>query len=143
MLTTIEKILFLKKVALFEHIPPKDLAVIAQISVQETYPRSITIFEKDEQGDALYLIVNGKVKIHHGENQLSELKSGDVFGEMAILDSEPRSASVTTKEETLLLKIHREDFAELLHEKPEIASGIIRVLTFRLRDANLKSNSYT
>ena len=48
MLTTIEKILFLKKVALFEHIPPKDLAVIAQISVQETYPRSITIFEKDE-----------------------------------------------------------------------------------------------
>ena len=138
MLSTIEKVIFLKGVSLFEHIPPNDLIVIAQISHEENIPKSHPVFKENDSGDSLYLIVSGEVLIHKDSEELANIGSGDVFGEMAILDSEPRSASATTKGDSVLLKIEREDFSDLLHEKPEISLGIIRVLCTRLRGANRK-----
>ena len=139
MLSTIEKVLFLKKVDLFEHIPPNDLAVIARISAEETIPKNRLIFKENDPGDSLYLIVDGNVRIHKGELSFAEMANGQVFGDMAILDSESRSASATADVETVLLKIDREDFHELLHEKPIISLGIIKVLCGRLRAANKRS----
>ena len=136
MISTVEKVLFLKGVDLFKGIPGEDLSHIAQITDELEYGPTETIFDEGAQGDAMYLIVDGRVKVHSGDHVIAELGTSQVFGEMSILDAEPRSASITALTELTLLKIQREDFAEILAEKPEISLGVIKVLTRRLREAN-------
>lgn len=133
MLSTVEKVLFLKSIELFSALPGEDLAQVALIAVEESRERDEEIFAEGEGGDALYLVLEGKVRVHKGEKTIAELGERECFGEMAILDASPRSASVTTLEEVSLLKIAREDFQEILAEKPEIAQGILQVLIKRLR----------
>ena len=134
MLTTVEKVLFLKSVGIFSHIPGEDLAQIAQIAEEVSFKKGSTIFEEGDPGDSLYLIIQGKVRVHKGGQEISILGEKDCFGEMAILDNESRSASVTTLENVLALKIGHDDFYEILSDKIEIAQGIFKVLTKRLRD---------
>ncbi len=136
MISTVEKVLFLKGVDLFKSIPSEELSHIAQITEEIEFGSEEQVFAQGDQGDAMYLIVDGQVKVHSGEQVFAELGSRQCFGEMAILDAEPRSASITSLSELTLLKIRREDFAEILAEKPEISQGIIQVLTHRLREAN-------
>ncbi|MDQ3264325.1 MAG: cyclic nucleotide-binding domain-containing protein [Myxococcota bacterium] len=135
MLSTVEKVLFLKSINLFSQIPGEDLAQVAIIATEETREQGEEIFAEGEDGDALYLVLDGKVRVHREDRVIAELGERECFGEMAILDASPRSASVTSLEESHLLKISREDFQEILTEKPEIAMGIIKVLTGRLRNA--------
>lgn len=136
MISTVEKVLFLKGVDLFKTIPGEELSHIAQITDEVEYTSSQTIFKEGDQGDAMYLIIDGKVKVHSGAQVFAELGEKQCFGEMSILDAEPRSASVTALSDLSLLKIRREDFAEILADKPDISQGIIKVLTRRLREAN-------
>jgi CRP/FNR family transcriptional regulator, cyclic AMP receptor protein len=135
MLSTVEKVLFLKSIDLFSQIPGEDLTQVAQVSTEEARDTGEEVFAEGEAGDALYLVLDGKVRVHKADRVIAELGERECFGEMAILDPAPRSATVTTMEDTTLLKISREDFQEIMGEKPEIAIGIIKVLTRRLRDA--------
>jgi CRP/FNR family transcriptional regulator, cyclic AMP receptor protein len=136
MISTVEKVLFLKGVDLFKGIPGEELSHIAQITDEVEFQPEQLIFKEGDQGDAMYLIVDGKVKVHSGAKVFAQLGQKQTFGEMSILDSEPRSASVTSLSDLTLLKIQREDFTEILAEKPEISLGIIKVLIGRLREAN-------
>jgi CRP/FNR family transcriptional regulator, cyclic AMP receptor protein len=135
LISTVEKVLFLKSIDLFSQIPGEDLAQVALISTEETREQGEEIFGEGESGDALYLVIDGKVRVHKHDRVIAELGERECFGEMAILDAAPRSATVTAVVDTNLLKITREDFQEIMSEKPEIAMGIIKVLTRRLRDA--------
>jgi CRP-like cAMP-binding protein len=135
-ISTVEKVLFLKGVDLFRSIAAEELSHIAQITDEVEYAPDDTFIKEGDKGDSMYLIVDGKVKVHSGEHVLAELGPSQCVGEMSILDAEPRSASITALTELTLLKIQREDFGEILAEKPEISSGIIKVLTRRLREAN-------
>lgn len=139
MISTVEKVLFLKSVPLFREIPGEDLAQIASIADEVEYKGGELVFKEGDIGEAMYLILDGKVRVHRGEKLLVELGEKECFGEMSILDSEPRSASVTALSELDLLKIQREDFYEILAQKSEIAHGIIKVLTHRLREANKRT----
>lgn len=135
MLSTVEKVLFLKSIDLFSQIPGEDLAQVALIATEEAREQGEEIFAEGEAGDALYLVLDGKVRVHRGDRMIAELGERECFGEMAILDAAPRSATVTAVQDTNLLKISREDFQEIMSEKPEIALGIIKVLSHRLRNA--------
>jgi len=135
-ISTVEKVLFLKGVDLFRGIPGEELSHIAQITDEVEFRPAQLVFKEGDQGDAMYLIVDGQVKVHSGEQVFAQLGMKQCFGEMAILDAEPRSASITALSELTLLRIQREDFHEILAEKPEISLGIIQVLTSRLREAN-------
>jgi CRP/FNR family transcriptional regulator, cyclic AMP receptor protein len=135
MLSTVEKVLFLKSIDLFSQIAGEDLAQVALVSTEESRDQGEEIFAEGEAGDALYLVLDGKVRIHRSDRVIAELGDRECFGEMAILDPAPRMATVTALHDTSLLKISREDFQEILLEKPEIAMGIIKVLTRRLRNA--------
>lgn len=139
MISTVEKVLFLKSVDLFKEIPGEDLAQIAQIADEVEFDVGQTIFKEGDLGEALYLILEGKVRIHRGDQTLAEIGEKECFGEMSILDSEPRSATVTALSDLVAIKIQREDFGEILASKSEIARGIITVLTSRLRKANKRS----
>jgi CRP-like cAMP-binding protein len=136
MITTVEKVLFLKSVDLFRALAGEELAQIAEIAEEQPFAAGEQVFAEGEPGDALYLVVEGAVKVHRGQRQLAHLGVRDVFGEMAVLDSEPRSASVTAVKDAVLLKIARDDFRDILQERPEIGMGIVKVLSRRLRDAS-------
>lgn len=135
MISTVEKVLFLKSVDLFSQIPGEDLAQLAMITGEETRESGEEIFGEGDVGDALYIVLDGAVRVHRGEKTIAELGVRECFGEMAILDAAPRSATVTALGEVSLLKISREDFQDIMAEKHAIAVGIIKVLTRRLRDA--------
>ena len=134
MISTVEKVLFLKSIDLFSQIPGEDLSQIALITDEVQYEEGDEVFHEGDPGDTLYFIIDGKVRIHTGTEDIAQLGERQVFGEMSLLDSEPRSASASALSDLTLLKIHRDDFHEILAEKSEIAQGIIKVLTRRLRN---------
>lgn len=134
MLTTVERVLFLKSIELFSQIPGEELARVALIAREEHREKQEEVFAEGDVGDALYLVLEGRVRIHRQERTLAELGERECFGEIALLDASPRTASVTAMTDCTLLKIGRDDFEELIGDRPSIAQGIIRVLTRRLRD---------
>ncbi len=135
MISTVEKVLFLKSLDIFSQVSGEDLAQIALITTEESRDAGEEIFAEGEVGDALYIVLDGKVRVHKKDRVLAELGERECFGEMAILDASPRSATVTATTDVALLKIPREDFQEILAEKQAISLGIIKVLTRRLRYA--------
>jgi len=141
MISTVEKVLFLKSIDLFRALPSEELAQIAEIAEEQPLAAGDQVFAQGEPGDALYLIVEGTVKVHLGQRELARLGQRDVFGEMAVLDSEPRSASVTAVEDAVVLRIGRDDFRDIIGERPEIAMGVMKVLTRRLRQETSKLRS--
>ncbi|MGE5374883.1 MAG: cyclic nucleotide-binding domain-containing protein, partial [Bacteroidota bacterium] len=124
----------LKTVNMFSRTPDDVLADIADLLEEMAVPENTTIFNQGEMGDSMYIIVDGKVRVHQGEKLVNSLGESDVFGEMALLDPEPRVASVTTVEATRLFRLDRVPFFQLMSERPEVATGVIAVLTRRLRD---------
>lgn len=141
MISTVEKVLFLKSIDLFSQIPSEDLAQIALITDELQVEEGDEVFHEGDLGDALYFVIDGTVRIHSGADELALLGERQVFGEMSLLDSEPRSASASAVSDLTLLKIQRDDFHEILAEKSEIAQGIIKVLTRRLRNTLEKRRS--
>ncbi len=133
MLTTIEKVIALKKVGIFTATPDETLVDVAALLEEVDVDAGETIIEKGDLGDCMYIIVDGEVKVHDGRSTLNHLAAGDVFGEMAVLDSEPRVASVTAVVNTSLLRLAQEPLYALTDEQPEVARRIIRVLSRHLR----------
>lgn len=133
MLSTVEKVLALKKVDVFDETPDETLAAVAGLLEEVAWSAGEIVFEKGDLGDCMYLVYEGEVRVHDGEHTLNHLTDGDVFGEMALLDAEPRMASVTAVQDTLLLRLAQDSFFELMDDRPEVARGIIRVLSQRLR----------
>ena len=138
MISTVEKVLFLKSVELFSQIPGEELAQIAGIAQEVHLERGELIIQEGEMGDSMFLIIEGEVMVHRLGKELTRLGERESFGEMALLDNEPRSATVSAVSDVTCLKVEREDFYELMSEKVEIGHGIIRMLTQRLREANDK-----
>lgn len=136
MYATVEKILFLKSAPVFEHVSGEDLAALARVADVETFAPAQEIFREGELGDALYVIVRGKVGILSGGQQLASLGPGEAIGEMAVLDEVPRTATAVAQDEVEVLRIGSEEFYEILHEQVEIAEGVIRMLARRLREAD-------
>jgi CRP-like cAMP-binding protein len=133
MLLTIEKVLILKSVGVFSDISERGLVDAAMVLEELRADKGQVIFDKGDTGNSLYIVVEGAVRVHDGEKNIATLGPGEVFGELAALDPEPRMASVTVAEPSLLLRMNHADLDELIAEHPEVAIGIIRVLCRRLR----------
>ena len=130
---TIERVLLLKSTEVFSEVPEESLLELANV-VQEIEARAgEKIIEKGEIGSSLYIIVDGKVRVHDGDQELRLLGSREIFGELAALDPEPRSASVTALEDTLLFKLDENVLYEMMAENQALTRGIIRILCRRLR----------
>ena len=133
MLTTIEKVILLKDADLFAETPDELLAEVAELLTEVELPAGEAVFKKGESGDSLYIVVSGQVRVHDGDYTLNLLGESELFGEMALLEPEPRMASVTAETDALLLRLDGEPFFELMDTRSEVARGIIRVLSRRLR----------
>jgi CRP-like cAMP-binding protein len=133
MLSTVEKVIILKTVSIFAETPDDVLTDVAALLEELEVGEGETVIHKDEMGDSMYVIISGKVRVHDGDQTLNHLGERDMFGEMALLDPQPRVASVTAVEDTRLFRLGQEPFFQLLDERGEVARGIIRVLMGHLR----------
>jgi CRP-like cAMP-binding protein len=134
-ISTVEKVLFLRAAELFAALPGEDLARIALLAEEERRGAGEEVFREGDVADALYLVASGRVKVLRAGAVVADLGERDVFGEMAVLDPAPRSATVRAATDVVLLRIRREDFQDLLAEELEVARAVIRVLARRLRAA--------
>jgi CRP-like cAMP-binding protein len=128
-------------VELFSELDPDELAKVSALAQTRSVPRDIPIFYAGEDADAVYVVVNGKVKIvtmtsDGREFILTVLGAGQVFGEMALLESAPRSASVITVTTVELVVLGRREFQHLLDTTPSISRKLLTILSRRLRRAN-------
>jgi len=136
----------LRQISLFEGLLPVHLRRIAALAQEVTYPRNSSVFEHGDPGDGLYLILKGAVRISRtvsgiGEEALAILRPGQYFGEMSIVDDEAfRSADAIAHEETVLLKLPKDDLRDLMFVDRELAYELlwrfVRTLSARLRDSN-------
>ena len=131
----------LRNVPIFSELSDPDVATLARVATRRRYPKDTVVFFENEEGDFFFMILEGRIKVtilgdDGREIILSVLGAGDFFGEMALLDNEPRSATAIAVEESELLSLHRTDFQNVIADNHAIMSALIKILTARLRKAN-------
>ena len=133
-----ESSVLLRKVPLFESLEDGDLQALGGLLKTRTYPRGSTLFRQGDPGDEFVIILEGAVKVdlltpEGKELTLTMLKAFQFFGELALFDDMPRSASVSALEETRVMALGKEDFHRMLDQHPRMFFPILKHLTRRLR----------
>ena len=128
----------LAEVPIFSGLNQSDLDQLAQCSTRSWFKRGSVIVTEGDPADGLYVVVSGRIKVLLSDNEGKEVvltveSGGACFGEIALLDEEPRSASVAALENTELLIIYRDQFMDLLDNHPEFARALIRSLAHMVR----------
>ena len=135
MYTILDKTIILKGVNLFTGLAIEEVFQLAQIATEQRYLKEEIIFQEGDVGDSMYIIIDGSVSVFNKKKKITTLKTGDCFGEMSLLDQEPRSSSIRAKNDIAVLKIDEQSFYELISSNIEITQGIMKVLSIRLRKA--------
>ena len=140
------KMQLLSRIEFFSELDEPQLGRIAEVAQFLSVPKDKIIFNAGDQADAVFVVASGKVKIvvttpDGKELILAMLGAGQVFGEMALLESGPRSASVITETAVELLAINRADFQRILASEQSISHRLLAILSGRLRRANSKMQS--
>jgi len=142
MLSLMDRILFFKRVPLFENLSPVDLKQAASIADEEVFSDGEEIAHEGEVGDMMFIIVSGEVKVcsmqDGQEMEIARRKAGDYVGEMSIIGREPRMASLIAVGDVRVLCIDQKSFEGLLRERPDVSWSVIQVLNKRLKEASLK-----
>jgi CRP-like cAMP-binding protein len=138
----------LRRIPIFQSLPDVQIAKLAKLTTLRLCRKDEVIFYEDEEGDFLFAILQGRVKVtllgipdrftrgYGREVVLSTLGPGDFFGEMALVDNEPRSATAIAIEDVQLLCLHRNDFQGTISDWRTVVQALLRSLTARLRRAN-------
>ena len=136
----------LKAVPIFASLPEEQLRMLTMVVTRKSAPRSTTIMAGGDPTDSLYIVLSGRLKVMMSDSDgkeviLAILGPGEFFGEMGLIDEEPRSASVVTLEPCELLSIAKRDFRKCLAENFEMSMAVMRGLVRRLREADRKIGS--
>jgi CRP/FNR family cyclic AMP-dependent transcriptional regulator len=136
----------LKTVPLFASLPEEQLRMLTAMVTRKSAPRSTTIMAGGDPTDSLYIVLSGRLKVMMSDSEgkeviLAILGPGEFFGEMGLIDDEPRSATVVTIEPCELLSISKRDFKKCLAENFDMAMAVMRGLVRRLREADRKIGS--
>jgi CRP/FNR family transcriptional regulator len=136
-----ESVELLSRVPLFSELSREELERISRVSVARSFPAGVRVFHEGDHSDACYLVRKGDLRVtrEHPDGRaiaLATLGPGDIFGELAMLDGEARSASVETLSDSELLALPATDVRRLLADHPGISVKLIAALTRRLRETN-------
>ncbi|MCK5003221.1 MAG: cyclic nucleotide-binding domain-containing protein [Gammaproteobacteria bacterium] len=132
-----EKILLLKRSDIFNEINTEDLRFVADALEEERFFEGDHIFEKNDRGEYMYLIIEGEVGIaleKNSDNFVAIMSVGECFGEMNLLDDLPRSASAVVLQDATLLKLSRARLRGLIMSYPELGLGMLKSLSLKLRE---------
>ena len=133
MLTTVEKVIFLQDIDIFEYTSTEDLAHIAAITEEIEFRAEEVISKEGDIPDSMYMVIEGQVKLTRGGIEVMTAKEKDVFGTWALFDDEPLVATATTLEATRVLRIDKEDFIDLLADYVAITQSILKTMAKRMR----------
>ncbi|UCD63481.1 MAG: cyclic nucleotide-binding domain-containing protein [Candidatus Zixiibacteriota bacterium] len=133
MLTVIEKVIFLQNVEVFSEVATEQLAYLAAIAEEMEYANGESIYNVNDVSDALYLVVDGRVRLHLDERDIASAGPKEAFGTWALFDDEPRVTSATAEDDSRLLRIDREDFVDLLADHIQITQAVLKSVVSRLR----------
>jgi len=137
-LLTIERVVLLKQVSLFERTPDRVLAGLARTLVEEEFAAGTDLIVEGAVEDWLFVLIDGSVRVTRSD-RVVDLEAGQVVGELAVLEPEPRTATVTALTDVHAFRLRKVDFDEALRTRPEIAAGVIAELVRRLREARRTS----
>jgi CRP-like cAMP-binding protein len=129
-----DKIDLLADVPLFRSLPKKQLQAIARVADEVDVDAGAVLAKQGEQGSAFYVIVTGQATVRRNGRKLAMLGAGDFFGEMSLLDQEPRSATVAMDTDGVLLEVHRRQFSGLLDESPALTRNLLKEMSRRVRE---------
>jgi HEAT repeat protein len=142
-ISTIERVLFLRKVALFADLAPSDLERVARLAEERGYADGEVIAAEGELGEDLHIIVDGTIRVIQGrdgsERELARRNAGDVVGEMSIITQAPRVATLVADGPVRTISLRHREFESMLRERPSVAMGVMRVLAYRLAERGLES----
>lgn len=137
-LSLMDRILFFKRVPLFRDLSPSDLKQVAAIAEEAVFPDGEVIAYQGEQGDAMFVIVSGEVRVcietNGIETEVARRTSGDYVGELAVINREPRNATLIASGDVRALCIDQKTFEGLIRERPEVSLYIIHMLSQRLKE---------
>jgi HEAT repeat protein len=136
-LSVMERVLFIRKVPIFDGLPPEDLKSIAAVAEENAHSDGDVIVAQGEAAGEMHVIVSGTVAVTVNGREVARRHSGDVVGEMALILDQPRMATLSASSDVHLLTIGQREFAGILRERPETSMAVMRVLARRLseRDA--------
>jgi len=137
-ISALERVEVLKKTALFAQTPENVLSSIVPIMKEVAFHEGEEIFAKGDIGTSLFIVHDGQIGVFTGSQQLATFGPGDFFGELALLDAEPRSATAVALSEALAFRIDQEDFYDVMEERAEVLRNILRMLCQRIRQQNEK-----
>jgi hypothetical protein len=134
----LERVLLLRDVPIFADLSPDDLQQVAESAGEQWFPDETAIFHQGDEGNVMFIIVNGHVQVlrsMNGKDQaLAKRGPGEFVGEMAIIESAPRSATLLTQGEVRMLAIEGDTFKQILRERPEVSLAVLRSVSRRLRE---------
>jgi CRP-like cAMP-binding protein/ATP/ADP translocase/HEAT repeat protein len=129
----LRRILTLQNIDLFLHLTQDDFIWLAQSIEEVEYPSGHRICREGDFGYTMYAIVSGNVRVHRGAEVIAQLTEGEYFGEMAVIDSGPRSADCTAVNDVILLELHRDLVIAFCFQNMNVLKSILRVLADRLK----------
>jgi HEAT repeat protein len=142
-ISIIERVLFLRKVALFADLAPSDLERVARLAEERGYAEGEVIAAEGELGEDLHIIVDGAIRViqdrEGSERELARRTAGDVVGEMSIITQTPRVATLVADGPVRTIRLRHREFESMLRERPTVAMGVMRVLAYRLAERGLES----
>jgi CRP-like cAMP-binding protein len=124
----------LMNVPIFRDLPARSLESIARSMRERTYEPGAVIVRQGDPGLGFFLITDGRVEVSHEGHTIRALGPCEFFGEMALMEERPRSATVTARDRTRCLQLVRWDFRALLKENPDLAVRMLEVVVERLRE---------
>jgi CRP/FNR family cyclic AMP-dependent transcriptional regulator len=132
-LLTIERVALLRRVDLFAETPDRVLAGVARVLEEVEVPAGDLLIEAGAVEDWLFIVAEGELEVVRGEHR-AMVPAGDVVGELAVLDPQPRTADVFARTPALVFRLRKAAFDEVMATRPEIARGVVRELVRRLRE---------
>ena len=145
-LSIMERILLLRRVSLLADLSPSDLKRVAAITTEQHFLDGEVIFEQDEPGDEMYVVVSGEVRVlvrdgKKGEKEVARRKVGETVGEMSVISGSVRSATLAAGGDVHLLCLDQKSFEGLLRERPEVSLAVMRMLCERLQQATQREEA--
>ncbi len=133
MLTVIEKVIFLQNVDVFSEVPSEQLAFLAAIAEEIACGENEALYQEEAPSDSMYLVLDGKVRLHRGDTEVTVAGAREAFGTWALFDDEPRVVAATALVDSNLLRIDKDDFIEVLADNIQITTGVLKAIVRRLR----------
>lgn len=125
----------LRSTVLFDEVSGEALVQVAEHVTEVHFAEGGVIVEQDQPGDSLYVLLEGSAEVLRDGERVAELSPGESFGELALVDEQPRGATVAAVTSARMLRLHRAPFRKALAEHPEIRLGLVRGLARWLREA--------